>query len=47
MRVNFVAKGPQGREVQMGVSHEEGCERCGSSFQSKVGSKGVLASGRC
>ena len=38
--VNYVAEGPQGREVQMGISHEEGCERHGGSLQGKVGSKG-------
>ena len=31
MRVGFVAEGPQGSEVQVGVSHEEGFQRCGDS----------------
>lgn len=45
--VNFVAERPQGREVQMSISHEKRCERRGGSLQGKVGSKGVVASGRC
>jgi hypothetical protein len=38
---------PQGRKVQMGVSYKEGRKRHGRSFQSKIRSKGMLASGRC
>ena len=31
MRVGFVAERPQGGEMQVGVSHEEGFQQCGDS----------------
>ena len=47
IEVYLVAKKLQGRDLRMDVLYDEGRNKRGGLFQSKVGSKGVLASGRC